>query len=220
MPKVPFCASTAEHIENFHLPYLRFFREQGFEVHVAVPGSAQFENADVVHSIPMAKSLRSPQNLVAVVKLRRVLRKNRFDLILTHTALAGAVGRLAVLLAGKQNARVIQTVHGYLFWKGCSPLRKLVYYTPERLLRGVTDCVVTMNGEDTISAAGLVKKGGMVVEVPGMGVDARRFTPATDKGKQQERQALSLPEDAFVMVYAAEFSKRKTMPSSSRPWQS
>lgn len=209
MPKVLFCASTAEHIEHFHLPYLRFFKEQGFEVHVAVPGNARFENADAVHPVPMAKSLLSPQNLKAVGALRRVIRQSRFDLILTHTALAGAIGRLAVLLSGKRSAGVVHTAHGYLFWTGCSPLRKLIYYTPERLLRGVTDCVITMNGEDAAHAAGLVKKGGAVVQVPGMGVDAKRFAPADEARRLEARRVLSIPDDAFVMVYAAEFSKRK-----------
>lgn len=209
MPKVLFCASTAVHVRNFHLPYLRYFREQGFEVHVAVPGPAEFEWADAVHQVPMAKSLLSPRNLIAVLELRRIIGENRFDLILTHTALAGAVGRLAVLLAGERGVRVIHTVHGYLFWEGCSPLRKLIYYAPERLLRSVTDCIITMNAEDTVHAAGLVKKGGTVAEVPGMGVAAERFTPASEEEKKRERQALSLPEDAFVMVCPAEFSERK-----------
>jgi glycosyltransferase EpsD len=38
MPRVLVCASTVSHIRSFHLPYLRYFKEQGYDVHVAATG--------------------------------------------------------------------------------------------------------------------------------------------------------------------------------------
>ena len=35
MKKVLFVASVKVHIMSFHLPYLKWFKEQGYEVHVA-----------------------------------------------------------------------------------------------------------------------------------------------------------------------------------------
>ena len=40
MPKVLFTASTFSHIINFHLPYLRKFKQLGWRVHVACVSSA------------------------------------------------------------------------------------------------------------------------------------------------------------------------------------
>jgi glycosyltransferase EpsD len=42
-----------------------------------------------------------------------------------------------------------------------------------------------------------------------MGVDGSRFAPASVYDRGESRQRLSIPDDAFVAVYAAEFSKRK-----------
>jgi glycosyltransferase EpsD len=209
MQKVLICASSASHINNFHLPYLKYFSEQGLEVHVAVPERGAIEYSDSIHEIPMSKHILSPKNIFAVCRLSRVIRKNHFDLIFTHTALAALVGRISVLLAGKKTARVVNTVHGYLFWNGCGFLRRIIYYLPERLLKGVTDCIIVMNGEDAVTARKLVKAGGLVVKVPGMGVDAGRFVPVSEKKKRAARRELSIPDHAFVLVYAAEFSKRK-----------
>ena len=209
MPKVLICASTSTHINNFHLPYLEFFKKQGFETHVAVPGNAAIEHADIVHSIPVTKSFLSVNNIKAALMLQNIIRANRYELILTHTALAGAVCRLGVVLAGKGRTRVIHTVHGYLFYRGCGLLKKLSCYIPEYMLRGVTDCLITMNEEDTETARRLVRKGGSVIKVAGMGVDPERFKPAGEAESRSWRKRLSIPEMAFVLVYAAEFSKRK-----------
>lgn len=209
MPKVLICASTLTHINNFHLPYLKYFHDQGFEVHLAVPGQETAKYVDQFHSVPITKSLFSVENLKAALKLKRLIKSNNYDLIITHTTLAAFVSRLGVVFSGKRPLKVINTVHGYLFWNGCGFVKKLIYYIPELLLRRVTDCIVTMNDEDYITAQKLVKKGGLVVKVPGMGADAARFEPAADAEKLTARQELSIPEKAFVLVYAAEFSKRK-----------
>lgn len=209
MPKVLFCASSLSHIQRFHLPYLKYFLDRGFEVHAALPGRETPEYARVLHSVPMEKSLLSPRNLRAVFLLREILHNERFDLILTHTALAGAVGRLALALAGKGSTKIVHTVHGYLFWQGCGSVKALQYRLPEQMLRGVTDCLITMNAEDTAAARFLVRKGGLLFQVPGMGADTARFRPASQDTRRSTREALSLSDESYVLVYPAEFSRRK-----------
>lgn len=209
MPKVLVCASTLVHLRNFHLPYLKFFKELGWEVHIAAPQDGPVPHADFTHLVPMAKSILAPRNVSAVIKMRRLLKEQGFDLLMSHAALAGFIARAGLLASGEKKTRVIHTSHGYFFWKGCSLFRKIVYYTPERLLRRVTDCVVAMNGEDYAAAKKLVKKGGFAAFVPGMGVDGARFFPADPQRKAAARKKLRIPEGAFTAVYPAEFSKRK-----------
>jgi len=209
MPKVLVCASTLVHLRNFHLPYLKFFKELGWEVHIAAPREGQLPHADFTHVIPMAKSILAPRNVSAVLKMRRLLREGGFDLLMSHAALAGLISRAGLLASGVKKTKVIHTSHGYFFWKGCGLFRKIVYYAPERLLRCVTDCVVAMNGEDYAAAKKLVRKGGLAALVPGMGVDDARFFPADHERKAAARQNLRIQEGAFAIVYPAEFSKRK-----------
>ena len=209
MPKVLVCASSLSHIRSFHLPYLRFFREQGFDVHLAVPEREKIDEVDTVHSIPMAKSLLSPKNLGAAMKMRAVFLSESYDAVFLHTALAALVARVGLILAGRPPGKVVYTIHGYLFREGRGFIRNMIYRLPERLLRGVTDVVIAMNGEDERAALTLVRRGGRVVKVPGMGVDGRRFSPGGEADRTAARARLSIPDGAFVLVYAAEFSKRK-----------
>ena len=55
--KILFCASTVSHINNFHLPYLKAFKEIGYEVHVAVNEQADIAFADRVIKIPFFKNI-------------------------------------------------------------------------------------------------------------------------------------------------------------------
>lgn len=209
MQKVLICASTLSHINNFHLPYLKFFKEQGFEVHVAAPGSELPRYADFLYDINITKSLLSSGNLRAVRELKSLFSTVSFDAVLFHTTLAAFVGRCGLLLAKNKGGMVINTVHGYLFWNGCGLLKRLAYYLPELALRNITDCVIAMNAEDYLTAQRLVRPGGLVVRVPGMGVESERFSPTEPEEKSLARQEMAIPDDAFVLIYAAELSERK-----------
>ena len=114
MRKILYCASTLSHIRNFHLPYLKAFHDQGYEVWVAANEEDSIPYADRVVALPFAKSLISLQNIKAIFLARKILKEQHFELISTHTALASAVVRAAVLLLRKR-PKVFCTVHGYLF---------------------------------------------------------------------------------------------------------
>jgi glycosyltransferase EpsD len=65
-----------------------------------------------------------------------------------------------------------------------------------------------MNAKDAAAAKKLVRKGGKVLSIPGMGVDLERFRPASPGEKESLRAELGLP-GGTLLLYAAEFSKRK-----------
>ncbi len=109
MKKVLFCASTLSHLMNFHLPYLQDFRDQGYEVWtLAGGGKARFiPYAHHQEDLPIRKRFFSPKNLLAILKVRRLLLRENFDCISTHTTLASAVVRAAVLLLPAALIRVL-----------------------------------------------------------------------------------------------------------------
>ena len=51
MRKVLFSATVDSHILAFHLPYLKYFKEQGYEVHVATNGDLEIPYCDKKHKI-------------------------------------------------------------------------------------------------------------------------------------------------------------------------
>lgn len=205
--KILFCASTLSHIRSFHLPYLRAFQQRGYEVWVAADRAEALPCADRVVALPFQKKLTSPRNLSAVLAVRRLMKRERFTLVSTHTALAGAVCR-AACLAWKERPMVVNTVHGFLFSRN-DGLRKWVYLLPEKLLRRVTDVELVMNREDEGLCRDYRLSRRPPLFIDGMGVELSRWTPRSDEEKTACRRAAGVEEDAFVFVYAAEFSRRK-----------
>ncbi len=207
--KVLFTASSFSHIRNFHLPYLKWFRDQGYEVHVACGGeTSEIPYADRIIDLPFEKSMFSPGNLGAASGLRKLIKAEKYDLISTHTSLAAFFTRLAVK-GMKSRPKVVYICHGYLFDDETPKTRKAVLLTAERLTAPQTDVLMTMNEWDygTAKKYGLGKR---VVKIPGMGVDFGKLDGAGPEDGRELRRRLNIPEGAFVLVYPAEFSRRKS----------
>ena len=204
--KVLFTASTDSHILNFHLPYIQAFAAQGWQVDVACSGSREIPGANQVYRVPFEKKMGSPRNFSAALRLRRQIRRERYDLISTHTALAAFFTRLAVL-GLRRRPVVVNTVHGYLFDDQTPARQRQILLKAEQLTAGCTDLLLTMNRWD-YEAASRYRLGRRVGFIPGIGVNFGRLETGAAAGSDLRRQ-LGFDEDAFLFVYAAEFSQRK-----------
>ena len=208
-PKVLFTASTYSHIKNFHLPYLREFFKAGWEIHVACGGAPDvvFLAAQLI-SLPFEKKMSSPSNFRAARLLRRKLEQERYDLIITHTSLASFFTRLAVSKL-KHRPRVINMSHGYLFDDATGFVKRQILLRAERMTARYTDLVLTMNQYD-YRIATKYRLGKSVVNIPGVGVDFSRLKKPGRTEVHELRQQLALRAKDFVLIYAAEFSPRKS----------
>lgn len=205
--KILYCASTASHLLNFHLPYLRAFHEMGYEVWAAVDKEAPVPHADHVVALPFRKKITSPENIRAVFAARKLMKEQKFDLVSTHTMLASAIIRAAILLLRKK-PKVVCTVHGYLFHES-DGLKKWIYLLPEKLCARVTTVLMVMNREDYKIAERRRLYKDRLVSIDGMGIDLAKFSPITPEERSSAREEMGIGKDDFVFVYAAEFSKRK-----------
>jgi glycosyltransferase involved in cell wall biosynthesis len=94
-------------------------------------------------NIPQLQRDVSPLNdLTALFRLYRLMRRGRFDIVHTHTAKAGALGRIAAWLEGK--AKVIHTSHGHNFYGYFGPLKSRLVILAERFLTFFTDRVTAL----------------------------------------------------------------------------
>ena len=207
--KVLFAASTYSHIRNFHLPYMGQFHAAGWEVHVAcgdAPG-AIFYTSQVI-TLPFEKKMSSSSNFRASRLLRRKMEQERYDLVITHTSLAAFFTRLAVSKL-KKRPRVINMSHGYLFDDSTGFFKRSLLLTAERMTARYTDLVLTMNQYD-YRIAQKYKLGKQVVNIPGIGVNFSLLRKPSRAEVHELRQRLNLKSGDFVLVYAAEFSARKS----------
>lgn len=209
MKKVLFTATVDSHVLLFHLPYLKYFSDLGYEVHVATNGDEEIPYCNKKHKISFERSPYKINNLKAIKKLRKIIEEEKFDIIHTHTPMGSVVTRLAAKrIRKKHNTKVIYTAHGFHFFKGASKLNWIIFYQVEKFLARYTDILITMNMEDYNIAKDKFKTD--VRYVHGVGLDEDKFNHMlTNDEKIKLRKSLGLKENDFVMIYPAELSKRK-----------
>ena len=203
--KLLMVASTWQHIRNFHLPYLTEFRNQGYMVTVACAGVPEnCHCCDSVVDIPFTKSMTSLRNVVGMWKLRKMIRREKYDLVIVHTTLAAFFTRIAVKGFLKRPV-IVNVVHGYLFDDQTPWLKRMLLLGAEKLTAGETDLLLTMNRWD-FDLAEREHLGKQIMSIPGMGVDFSRLECVDD---ESESWIKDIPKNAFVVTFAAEFSVRK-----------
>lgn len=206
MKKVLFVATVVRlHLNLFHLPYLRWFHDQGWQVDVAA--NNDFENpedcvipcCDNHYVMPFERSPFKKGNLEAYRQLKQLLDREHYDIIHCHTPMGSVVTRLAAGSARNQGTKVLYTAHGFHFYEGAPLVNWLLYYPVERFLSRRTDLLITMNSEDHRRANTFHAKS--VAMVNGVGIDLSRFSEASPEQKAQVRRELGLEDgDIFAMT--------------------
>lgn len=204
-----FCATVDYHFKAFHLPYLKWFKEQGWEVHVAAKGNIELPFVDKKFNLPIHRSPFKLQNLKAYQELKTIIQENKYSIIHCHTPMGGVLARLASRATRRKGTKVIYTAHGFHFCKGAPLLNWMVYYPIERGLAQYTDCLITINEEDYRLAIDHGFKAQKVERVHGVGVDTEKYKPVSDECKRELRMQYGYQHNDFMMFYAAEFNKNK-----------
>lgn len=100
------------------------------------------------YNIPFSRRLFSKTNSLAALKLRSIIRKGRFDFIITQTPIASAIVRVLCLCKfQKENPKIIYVVHGFHFQRGYR-ISKNIYYYVEKFLSRYTDVIIVVNNAD------------------------------------------------------------------------
>lgn len=207
--KILLCATVDYHFSAFHLPYMKWFKEQGWEVHIAAMGNMELPFVDQKYDLPIQRSPFSPQNIKAYQELKTIIDQNNYQIIHCHTPVGGVLARLASRAARKKGTKVIYTAHGFHFCKGSSVINWLIYYPIEKWLAKYTDCLITINEEDFKRAVQHRFKAERIEHVHGVGVNTERFKPAEKEYKKELRIAYDYNVGDFLLFYAAEFNKNK-----------
>lgn len=209
LKKILFVATVAGHINTFHLPYLKFFKENGFEVHVATRRANTVGIADKKYEISFERFPINIKNIKAYRQLKKVIDKNQYDIIHCHTPVGGVLTRLAARKARKKGTKVIYTAHGFHFYKGAPIKNWLIYYPIEKICARWTDCLITITEED-FELAKRKLKAKKIEYVHGVGINTKRFeNEISETEKEKKRKEFQINKDDIVFSYVAELNKNK-----------
>jgi len=206
MKKVLFTATMDVFLLQFQIPYLKLFKEKGYQVYVSTNNEGLIPYTDIKYTVPFDRNPFSLNNIKAYKQLKKLINKEHFDIIHCHNPIVSILTRLAARKSRKKyHTRVIYTAHGFHFYNGAPKKNWLIYYNAEKLMAKYTDTLITMNKEDYSIAKKKFKKRCKDIEyVAGVGIDETRFNfKMTKKEKKELKTSLGLKEDDFVLIFPA-----------------
>jgi glycosyltransferase involved in cell wall biosynthesis len=194
-----------------HVAYLtEGLRQRGYET-VLVAGTlargedsmafvADARDVEIVQIDQLGREISPLRDLVATVRLARLIRKERPQILHTHTAKAGTVGRVAAVLAGSRRPPIIvHTFHGHVLRGYFGPLRSRFFRQLERWLATKTTALIAVSPQvrDDLVALGVAPKERFVVIRLGIELDER--VTANANGRADNRRYLGIPGDRFAV---------------------
>jgi glycosyltransferase involved in cell wall biosynthesis len=137
---------------------------------------------------------------IAVLKLVSIIKRERPHILHTHTAKAGAVGRIAALLAG--NARppiMVHTFHGHVLRGYFDPIRASAFKQIERTLARSTTALIAVSPQvrDDLVELGVApaRRFGVVR----LGIDLEGRTNAGKDDREAFRRLFGVADETFVV---------------------
>src|SRR5438128_1177616 len=191
-----------------HVAYLsEGLRERGYETTLVAGTLARGEDSmsfvaegrgvRIERVSELSREISPLRDVRAICRLARLMRRERPQILHTHTAKAGAVGRLAALIAGDARPPIIvHTFHGHVLRGYFGPLSTALFRELERRLAGVANVLVAVSPEvrDDLVALGVAPREKFVVIRLGIELD-RRVDPGLDGVPDVVRDG----EDGFLV---------------------
>lgn len=140
----------------------------------------------------------------AVAQTARRLRKLSPEIVHTHTAKAGAVGRMAARLV--RTPVLVHTFHGHVFDGYFSPRKAQAFIAAERALAKVTDQILALSEQQRQDLAYKYKIAPVEkIKVVPLGLELEPFLHAVPTRCGPMRQALGIEPQAEVVAAAGRF---------------
>ena len=183
-------------------------KKLGHEVKLLAGEVAENENEDPCFQVHngirikgLGRSISPLQDLKSIFVIRKFLKEFKPDVVNTHTAKAGLIGRLACL---GLNVKVVHTYHGHLLYGYFSPAKTQILILIEKILAKTTDSIIAVGNqvrEDLISV-GIGKSSQYSVIHPA--IKKLNF-----EGKNSARKKLGISDSAFTVGWLGRLTKIK-----------
>jgi len=161
--------------------YFAYLKDQGYDLRVVcAPGDLVRGDMITDQGVPV-KAIAFPPRYTPIadfktlLQLARYFRREKFDIVHTHTVKPGLLGRVAARLAGVPI--VIHTVHGFHVWDDMSRFEQRFFVWVERFAGRFCDLLLSQNREDVTVAVRDRICAADRIHYLGNGIDIDRFHP-------------------------------------------
>ncbi len=190
-------------------------------------GEASLEGPAVESGIPLVRvedlgrRVRATSDLRAFMSLLRLIFRERPDVVHTHTAKAGTLGRLAAAVYNRTRGRrrralVVHTFHGHVFEGYFTPFVNRLVRLTERTLARLTDVIITISPRqqhDIVTRFAVAPAAKTVVVPLGLDLDELLAMPM---GADDLRASIGASPTDVIVGYAGRMVPVKDLPTLIR----
>ena len=157
-----------------------------------------------IHRIrELGVSINFLRDLVAILKIIKIIYKFKPDIIHTHTAKAGFMGRIAGIMYPR-SIKIIHTFHGHLLYGYFPKWKTKLIISAEVILGYFTDFLIAVGEtvKDELISVGVGNQRKFLVINPGI-----EEIPRLEKKAWVKK--FNLPEDKFIIAFVGRLTKIK-----------
>ncbi|HET9746533.1 MAG TPA: glycosyltransferase, partial [Chitinophagaceae bacterium] len=188
--------------------YLSRYMQPDFETLLVTGGKEDHEqDADFLASAnnieprciaEMKRPISPRQDWMAYNKLKQLIREFKPDIVHTHAAKSGALGRLAAKHAGVPV--IVHTFHGHIFHSYFNSLKTNFFIRTERYLAGFSDAIVAISEVQKKELSGDFKIAAPdKFRVIPLGLDLDHFTVDQEIKRIKFRSEFGLDDDTVAI---------------------
>ena len=146
----------------------------------------------------MRRSLNPFQDLLTYFKLRKIIRKFKPDIVHTHAAKAGTLGRLAAL--HEKIPVIVHTFHGHVFHSYFKKWKTNIFIRIERFLAGNSSGIIAISEKQKfeLSTTYRICKADHIKVIP-LGFDLSRFQENVDEKRESFRSKYLIKDDEIAI---------------------
>jgi glycosyltransferase involved in cell wall biosynthesis len=150
---------------------------------------------------------------LSVTRLVRLIQKVRPHILHTHTAKAGAVGRIAAMLAGRARPPVVvHTFHGHVLRGYFNPATTTAFRGLERALATTTTRLIAVSPQVRDDLVGLGVAPAEKFTVIRLGIDLDRRITSSESDGTELRRLFGVSADTFVVGWIGRITPIKHVP--------
>lgn len=200
-------AQAAGGVNRYLQTLLKYIDHDRFENIVVLSqdySEKDFKNLAIAYEVLVMQREINRGDFTAIIKLRRLIKKYRPDIVCAHSSKAGAITRIADI--GLKN-KCIYNPHGWAFIMRCSEKKRKLYVAIEKLAAPFCKKIICISPSEKESALEkrICKEGKMKVIFNGIdieGYENHHYTSCT-------RESLGIPEDAIIIGMVGRLSPQK-----------
>lgn len=175
------------------------------------PDVPAIEAAGIRHiAVPMTRNFTPVADLKSLFELYKVIKREKFSLVHTHTPKPGLLGQLAAKMAGVPI--IVNTIHGFYFHDHMPEFWRRFYIATEKIAATCSHSILSVNQEDVQTA---IKEGigsPSLMKYLGGGVDIKELDPQKFRDadwRQKKRGELGIAAQDQVVGFVGRLVREK-----------